>query len=73
MHQRSTNTYGECSAGHLGEMINVTLQAMDEECEAFRTSQGVSDKWMTKNDVNEIVILRRGAVKTICYRTDAGR
>jgi len=50
-----------------------TPTAMDEECEAFRTSQGVSDKWMTKNDVNEIVILRRGAVKTICYRTDAGR
>ena len=49
------------------------LQAFDPECEAFRRIERVSDRWMTKHEVNEIVILSRGHVKTTCYRREAGR
>ena len=51
-----------------------SVKALDPDCERLREAEDVSDKWMERNDVDEIVILdKHRNVKTSCYRKDAGR
>ena len=51
-----------------------SVKALDPDCERLREAEDVSDKWMERNDVDEIVILdKHRNVKTSRYRKDAGR